>query len=174
MNIELKQEAEKALEYLRRASFEVRNATLVEENVSVLRAVIQQPVTGEQVRDRCAQCKKAYSPGATSVGCPKCAPGVSVAEDEFRKPLTTPEPVWFHKHWGDGDDIFYRPDDKIPPGSTPLYTRHAPSVPDGWQLVPIEPTEKMLQAALKVATPGALRAAWARMLAASLDGNHDH
>lgn len=43
----------------------------------------------------------------------------------------------------------------------------APGVPDGWQLVPIEPTAAMLQAALKVATPGALRAAWARMLAAS-------
>lgn len=42
-----------------------------------------------------------------------------------------------------------------------------PGVPDGWKLVPIEPTAEMLQAALKVATPGALRAAWARMLAAS-------
>lgn len=39
--------------------------------------------------------------------------------------------------------------------------------PDGWQLVPIEPTAEMLQAALKVATPGALRAAWARMLTAA-------
>ncbi len=38
------------------------------------------------------------------------------------------EPVWFHKHLGDDDDIFYRPDDKIPSGSTPLYTRPAPSV----------------------------------------------
>lgn len=46
-------------------------------------------------------------------------------------------------------------------------THLAPGVPDGWQLVPIEPTAEMLQAALKVATPGALRAAWARMLAAS-------
>ena len=40
----------------------------------------------------------------------------------------TPEPVWFHKHWCDGDDIFYRPDDKIPPGSTPLYNHPAPNV----------------------------------------------
>ena len=46
-------------------------------------------------------------------------------------------------------------------------THPAPGVSDGWQLVPIEPTAEMLQAALKVATPGALRAAWARMLAAS-------
>ena len=42
----------------------------------------------------------------------------------------TPEPVWFHKHWCDGDDIFYRPDDNIPSGSTPLYTHPAPSVPE--------------------------------------------
>lgn len=42
----------------------------------------------------------------------------------------TSEPVWFHKHWGDDDDIFYRPDDKIPSGSTPLYTRPSPSLPD--------------------------------------------
>lgn len=47
------------------------------------------------------------------------------------------------------------------------YTYHAPIVPEGYALVPIEPTAEMLQAALKVATPGALRAAWARMLAAS-------
>ena len=41
------------------------------------------------------------------------------------------EPAWFHKHWCDGDDIFYALDDKIPPGSTPLYTHPAaPSVPD--------------------------------------------
>lgn len=53
------------------------------------------------------------------------------------------------------------------PWFTKLYTHPAPGVPDGWQLVPIEPTAEMLQAALKVATPGALRAAWARMLAAS-------
>lgn len=43
------------------------------------------------------------------------------------------EPVWFHKHWCDGDDIFYRPDDNIPPGSVPLYTHPAPGVPDGLQ-----------------------------------------
>lgn len=42
----------------------------------------------------------------------------------------TPEPVWFHKHWCDGDDIFYRPDDNIPSGSTPLYTHPSPRVPD--------------------------------------------
>lgn len=47
---------------------------------------------------------------------------------EAQQPVTG-EPVWFHKHWGDDDDIFYRPDDKIPPGSTPLYTHSAPSVP---------------------------------------------
>ena len=40
------------------------------------------------------------------------------------------EPVWFHKHWCDGDDIFYRPDDNIPPESVPLYTHPAPGVPE--------------------------------------------
>lgn len=49
----------------------------------------------------------------------------------------------------------------------PLYTHPAPGVSEGYALVPIEPTAEMLQAALKVATPGALRAAWARMLAAA-------
>lgn len=96
----------------------------------------------------------------------KCASALRAA---LAQQTATPEPVWFHKHWGDDDDIFYRPDDKIPSGSTPLYTRPASSVPDGWQVVPIEPTAEMLQAALKVATPGALRAAWARMLAASTE-----
>ena len=90
----------------------------------------------------------------------------AIQQAETQQPVTT-EPVWFHKHWGDGDDIFYRPDDRIPPGSTPLYAHSAPCVPEGYALVPIEPTAEMLQAALKVATPGALRAAWARMLAAS-------
>lgn len=32
------------------------------------------------------------------------------------------QPVWFHKHWGEQDDIFYSPTDNIPVGSTPLYT----------------------------------------------------
>ncbi len=46
------------------------------------------------------------------------------AEAEAHQPAAT-EPVWFHKHWCDGDDIFYRPDDRIPAGATPLYTRPA-------------------------------------------------
>lgn len=53
------------------------------------------------------------------------------------------EPVWFHKHWCDGDDIFYRPDDRIPPGSTPLYTRPALGVPEGFALVPLKATPKV-------------------------------
>jgi Zn finger protein HypA/HybF involved in hydrogenase expression len=36
---------------------------------------------------KCAQCKKEYKPGKTSVGCPKCAPGVRVSEAEFQKPI---------------------------------------------------------------------------------------
>lgn len=31
------------------------------------------------------------------------------------------EPAWYHKHWGQQDDIFYRPTDAIPDGATPLY-----------------------------------------------------
>lgn len=53
------------------------------------------------------------------------------------------EPVWFHKHWCDGDDIFYRPDDRIPPGSTPLYAHSAPCVPEGFALVPLKATPKV-------------------------------
>ena len=65
--------------------------------------------TGEQARDRCAQCKKAYSPGATSVGCPKCAPGVSVSEDEFKKPIVTGKPVAWMASYVDpiGNDRVY-------------------------------------------------------------------
>ena len=58
-----------------------------------------------------------------------CALRIAILQAEAKQP-TTLEPVWFHKHWGDDDDIFYRPDEKIPPGSTPLYTQPAPSLPD--------------------------------------------
>ncbi len=37
--------------------------------------------------NQCAQCKKPYKKSIKTEGCPKCAPGVKVAEDEFRKPL---------------------------------------------------------------------------------------
>lgn len=30
-------------------------------------------------------------------------------------------PAWYHKHWGEEDDIFYSPDQNIPDGSVPLY-----------------------------------------------------
>lgn len=41
---------------------------------------------------QCAQCKKQYRHGSGN-GCPKCAPGVSIAESEFCKPIASPEPV---------------------------------------------------------------------------------
>ena len=41
---------------------------------------------------QCAQCKKEYRHGS-GTGCPKCAPGVSIAESEFRKPIASDEPV---------------------------------------------------------------------------------
>lgn len=31
--------------------------------------------------------------------------------------------VWYHKHWGEGDDIFYRPTETVPDGAVPLYSR---------------------------------------------------
>ena len=64
--------------------------------------------------------------GMAKTTCPFCEQSFAF---EHEQPSTS-EPVWFHKHWGDDDDIFYRPDDNIPSGSTPLYTRQAPSVPD--------------------------------------------
>lgn len=54
---------------------------------------------------------------------------------------------------------------------TPIYTRPAPAinlaqpVPEGWQLVPVEPTEEMLSAALKF--PAQTRKQYAAMLAAA-------
>ena len=80
----------------------------------------------------------------------------------------TDEPVaWLYIE--DGEVMFGHPNGYRPPDARPLVfgdTHPAPGVPDGYALVPIDPTPEMLQAALKVATPGALRAAWARMLAA--------
>jgi hypothetical protein len=32
------------------------------------------------------------------------------------------KPSWWHKHWDEGDDIFYCNTDAIPEGATPLYT----------------------------------------------------
>ena len=146
MSIELKQVL-KAIEDLHGYRPDIDKA------IETLRAALQQPATATA----CG------IPGMTKTACPYCGQGFAF---EHEQPATG-EPVWFHKHWGDDDDIFYRPDDNIPPGSVPLYTHPAPDVPEGYALVPIEPTAEMLQAALKVATPGALRAAWARMLAAS-------
>lgn len=44
----------------------------------------------EATTDRkCAQCKKVYKHGPGSVGCPRCAPGVEIAEAEFQKPIAS-------------------------------------------------------------------------------------
>ena len=45
-----------------------------------------------QPAKRCAQCQSQYRQG-TAAGCPKCAPGVVVSEDEFRRPLAEPQPA---------------------------------------------------------------------------------
>jgi hypothetical protein len=36
---------------------------------------------------KCAQCKKEYKCNIIAKGCPKCAPGISIAESEFIKPI---------------------------------------------------------------------------------------
>lgn len=38
-------------------------------------------------KSQCVQCKKPYTQSEGSVGCPKCAAGVCISEEEFRKPL---------------------------------------------------------------------------------------
>lgn len=59
----------------------------------------------------------------------------------------------------------------VQPVGAKLYTRPAPGInraelmPDGWQLVPVEPTEEMLCAALKF--PAQTRKQYAAMLAAA-------
>ena len=53
----------------------------------------------------------------------KCASALRTAIQQAK----VNEPVWFHKHWGKDDDIFYRPNDVIPDGSTPLYATPQPA-----------------------------------------------
>ncbi len=43
--------------------------------------------TSAQPEQKCAQCQKPYKHGTNKAGCPKCAPGVRIAEVEFQKPL---------------------------------------------------------------------------------------
>lgn len=51
--------------------------------------VAQQPQA--EAASKCAQCQKPYKAGATTKGCPKCAPGVIVPEAEFQKPIAAPQ-----------------------------------------------------------------------------------
>ena len=62
------------------------------------------------------------------------------------------------QHPGEAVKILYIPD--IPDPSTPHYR----SIPEGWQLVPIEPTPEMLDA---VSWPNAAKTDYAHMLAAA-------
>ena len=34
-------------------------------------------------KSKCAQCSKEYRPGRTTMGCPKCAPGLTISEADF-------------------------------------------------------------------------------------------
>ena len=49
----------------------------------------------------------------------------------------------------------------------PLYASPQPAHVQGWQLVPVEPTTEMMEAAKACSLPSPLKAAWARMLAAA-------
>ena len=65
---------------------------------AVLRA--QQPVM--VTARKCAQCKKTYKHRQGSIGCPRCAPGVEIAEAEFQKPI---EAAPATGNWLDADDV---------------------------------------------------------------------
>ena len=52
------------------------------EHIAKLAAQPETPIL------QCAQCKKSYRKPVEGVGCPKCAPGVVIDEDEFQKPIT--------------------------------------------------------------------------------------
>ena len=47
------------------------------------------------------------------------------AMQELRAALDQPqvkqEPIWYHKHWAEDNDIFYRPTEAVPDGAVPLY-----------------------------------------------------
>lgn len=59
------------------------------------------------------------------------------------------EPVWFHKNWGEYDDIFYRPNDVIPDGSTPLYTTPQPQPAPVDALPDLNPEDIVVDVVLK-------------------------
>ncbi|MBD9395576.1 hypothetical protein [Acidovorax sp. ACV01] len=64
---------------------------LTGEEADELVAMFQRRPTPATLQARkCAQCKKVYKHGHGSVGCPRCAPGVEIAEAEFQKPIAEP------------------------------------------------------------------------------------
>lgn len=72
--------------------------------------------------------------------------------------------------WHEDDDI----EEELDPEwaeRRPLFTRPAPGVPEGFALVPVEPTISMLmagdQSRLSMEHPSRASAAWAAMLAAA-------
>ena len=95
----------------------------------------------------------------TLAPCSHCG-GSGAAEDCAPEP----EPFGYFKSEPFGWTDCAETDD----GAIALYTAPpAPIVSDGWKLVPVEPTPEMMQSASKVATYGALKAAWGRMLEAA-------
>jgi hypothetical protein len=56
------------------------------------------------------------------------------------------EPVAWIEHHKAGDNLNWEREDHSYAQATPLYT-HPQLIPEGWQLVPVEPTEEMIKAA---------------------------
>jgi len=71
---------------------------------------------------------------------------IAALKAELAKP--EPEPFgWFSKHWG-GSFIYHGTfiRKKCADGYFPLYRHPKPTIPDGWKLAPIEPTQEILSA----------------------------
>ena len=57
-------------------------------------------VVDEGAVSKCAQCKKEFKYGKSTVGCPKCAPNVDIPESEFKKPINDEAGVWVWEQFG--------------------------------------------------------------------------
>ena len=109
-----------------------------DDDEGLVRAVLAAPDPVAQP-SQCAQCKKAYRHGSAA-GCPKCAPGVVVAESEFREPIA-PAPVaqpvaWLHTSGVLRLDVDIQPISSEVAGSwSPLYTAAPAPVAQGEPVV---------------------------------------
>lgn len=92
----------------------------------------------------------------------------SIALMEIALAALTAEPVG--DFYEDGKDNWWQigPHDKVP-HVTPLYTAPpAPAIPDGWRLVPVEPTDAMTESGWdKLNVSGDMNCAYEAMIAAA-------